>query len=88
MDRSTLRSTLLELMQQETWESFEGISDDVNLRTGLKLDSVDLLSMALQAERKLGVAIHSRDFESVNTLGDLLDLLQSKLADKHRANAA
>jgi len=88
MDRATLRATLLDLMQQETWESFEGVSDDVNLRTGLKLDSVDLLSMALHAERKLGISIQSQDFANVNTLGDLLDMLGAKLASQPQARAA
>ncbi|WP_425618973.1 acyl carrier protein [Anatilimnocola sp. NA78] len=88
MDRATLRATLLDLMQQETWESFENVSDDVNLRTGLKLDSVDLLSMALHAERKLGIAIQSQDFANVNTLGDLLDMLTAKLATKQHSRAA
>lgn len=82
MDRQTLRTELLELLQLETFESLEGVNDNTNLRTGLKIDSVDLLSMALHAERKFGVAIDSADFETVKTFGDLLTLLQTKIAAK------
>jgi acyl carrier protein len=88
MDRQTLRETLLDLLEQETWERPEQLTDDVNLRTGLKLDSVDLLSVALQAERKLGISIDSSDFGNVATVGDLLDLLQAKLAAKSASKAA
>lgn len=82
MDRQTLRTSLLEIMQLETFESLEGVTDDTNLRTGLKIDSVDLLSMGLHAERKFGVAINSDDFDNIKTLGDLLNLLQAKIAAK------
>jgi acyl carrier protein len=88
MDRQALRETLLDLLEQETWERPEQLSDEVNLRTGLKLDSVDLLSVALQAERKLGISIDSRDFGNVNTVGDLLDLLQAKLTARASSKAA
>ena len=60
MDRQALRETLLNLLEQETWERPENFADDLNLRTGLKLDSVDLLSVALHAERKLGISIGSQ----------------------------
>jgi len=88
MERGELRQTLLDILTQESWVSSEGLTDDVNLRTDLKLDSVDLLSMALQAERTLGISIDSKDFESVTTLGDLLDLMQAKLGKKSSAKAA
>ncbi|MFN0016993.1 MAG: acyl carrier protein [Pirellulaceae bacterium] len=88
MERGALRQTLLDILTQESWVSSEGLTDDVNLRTDLKLDSVDLLSMALQAERTLGISIDSKDFESVTTLGDLLDLMQTKLSKKSTAKAA
>lgn len=79
MDRQTLRTSLLEVMQLETFESLEGVTDNTNLRTGLKIDSVDLLSMGLHAERKFGVAINSDDFDNIKTFGDLLNLLQTKI---------
>jgi acyl carrier protein len=88
MDREQLRQTLLEILEQETWEKPEQFGDNVNIRTGLKLDSVDLLSVALRAESKLGVALDSRDFERITTVGHLLDALQSKLALAENKRAA
>lgn len=88
MDREALRTSLLDILKQESWIETDNLTDDVNLRTDLKLDSVDLLSMALQAERTLGISIDSQDFEHVNTLGDLLSLMQAKLSAKPSAAAA
>lgn len=55
-------------------------SDDVKIREGLKLDSVDLLSVMLRVETQLQISLSSSDFEKVVTVGHLLDVIQSKLA--------
>jgi acyl carrier protein len=88
MDRERLRTTLLDLLEQETWERPEDFSDHIKIREGLKLDSVDLLSVMLRAETQLGVALDSRDFDKITTVGDLLDTIQRKLAAKARHKAA
>lgn len=88
MDRESLRKTLLDLVEQETWERPENLADSVNLRDGLKLDSVDMLSISLRAEEQLGITIDSSDFATVQTVGDLLDTLQCKLAAKNQPKAA
>ena len=88
MDRQALRASLLELMQLETFESVDHVTDATNLRTGLKIDSVDMLSMGLHAERKFGISIGSDEFDGVKTFGDLLNLLQAKIAANPKAKAA
>jgi acyl carrier protein len=88
MDREQLRKTLLDVLEQETWERPENAGDKVKIREGLKLDSVDLLSVMLRIETQLGISLDSRDFEKVNTVGDLLTVLQSKLAAKPQSKAA
>ncbi len=88
MDRQELRTTLLDVLEQETWERPENLADSVRIREGLKLDSVDLLSVMLRVETLLGISLNSRDFEKVATVGDLLDVIQSKLAAKVERKAA
>jgi acyl carrier protein len=80
MDRQQLRQTLLDVLEQETWERPALLPDNVKIREGLKLDSVDLLSVMLRVETQLGISLNSRDFEKVVTVGDLLDVIQAKLA--------
>ncbi|HEX5104091.1 MAG TPA: acyl carrier protein [Pirellulaceae bacterium] len=88
MDRQRLRTTLLDLLEQETWERPETFTDDVKIREELKLDSVDLLGVMLRAESTLGVSLDSRDFDKIATVGDLLDTIQRKLAAKPQNKAA
>jgi acyl carrier protein len=80
MDRQQLRETLLDVLEQETWERPANLADNVKIREGLKLDSVDLLSVMLRVETQLSISLDSRDFEKVVTVGDLLDVIQAKLA--------
>jgi acyl carrier protein len=88
MDRQKLRETLLDVLEQETWERPENFADHVKIREGLKLDSVDLLSVMLRVETQLGISLESRDFEQVTTVGDLLNVIQGKLAAKAQSKAA
>jgi len=88
MDRQELRETLLDVLEQETWERPANLNDDVKIREGLKLDSVDLLSVMLRVETQLNISLESRDFEKVVTVGDLLNVIQAKLAASPHRKAA
>lgn len=88
MDRQQLRETLLDVLEQETWERPENLADEVKIREGLKLDSVDLLSVMLRVETQLKISLNSRDFEKVVNVGDLLDVIESKLHESAAKNAA
>ncbi len=88
MERHELRETLLDVLEQETWERPANLADHVKIREQLKLDSVDLLSVMLRVETQLGISLSSRDFEQVVTVGDLLDVIQSKLADGPKRKVA
>ncbi|HEX5105918.1 MAG TPA: acyl carrier protein [Pirellulaceae bacterium] len=88
MDRQTLRAKLIDIFEQETWQRPESLDDDVAIREGLNLDSVDVLSIALRVESEIGVSLDSGDFAKIQTVGGLLDTIQAKLAAKDRARAA
>ena len=88
MDRQELRNTLLDVLEQETWERPDNLADHVKIREGLKLDSVDLLSVMLRVETQLGISLSSRDFEKVVNVGDLLNVIEAKLAAKPERKAA
>ena len=88
MDRQAIRNTLLDILEQETWERPTKFDDSVKIREELKLDSVDLLSVMLRAETQLGISLSSQDFDKVQTVGHLLDKIEAKLAAKRQAKAA
>ncbi len=88
MDRQQLRETLLDVLEQETWERPANLADHVKIRDGLKLDSVDLLGVTLRVENQLGISLDARDFEKIVTVGDLLTAIEGTLAAGAKRNAA
>jgi acyl carrier protein len=44
-DRDTIRRTLIELLEADTGEKYPELDDNSNLREGLGLDSVDVVSI-------------------------------------------
>jgi acyl carrier protein len=78
-DRTFIRTTVVELLEADTGESFQDLKDTDNLREGLGLDSVDVVSVVSQVERKFHIRLSHEELEKLVTVGDVLDLLQVKL---------
>jgi len=78
-DRPSIRRTLIELLEADTGESFQDLKETDNLREGLGLDSVDVVSVVSQVERKFHVRMTHQELEKLVTVGDVLDLLDVKL---------
>ena len=84
-DREQIRQTVIELLEADTGETFVDLADAKNLREELGLDSVDVVSVVSQIERRFRVRLSQQELEGLATVGDMLDLLQGKLADQAKA---
>jgi acyl carrier protein len=80
-DRETLRLTLVALLEADTGEKYADLQEGANLRDGLGLDSVDVVSVVSQIERQFRVRLTHEELEKLVTVRDVLDLLQAKIAD-------
>jgi acyl carrier protein len=78
-DRDTIRQTLIELLEADTGEKHPNLTDTVNLREELGLDSVDVVSIVSQIERRFRIRLTQQDLEALVHVGELLDLIQAKL---------
>lgn len=79
-DRATIRATLVELLEADTGNAFGHIGEQDNIREGLGLDSVDVVSVVSQVERKFHIRLTHEELIKVVTVGDLLDLVQGKIS--------
>jgi acyl carrier protein len=79
LDRAMIRQTLIELLEADTGEKYAELADSKNLREELGLDSVDVVSIVSQIERRFRIRLTHQELEKLATVGDVLDLLQSKL---------
>ncbi len=78
MSRDDLRGTLAALLEEEMGESYD-LADDREIREGLGLDSVDVVGLVMRVEREYRIRLSMEDLQGVRTVGEMIDLLQSKL---------
>jgi acyl carrier protein len=79
MDRVKLRQALLEQIQEEKGETYGDLPDELGLREGLGLDSIDVVTLVIGIQTRFGIELKTEELEKIATVGDLLDLLQVKL---------
>ncbi len=87
-DRAFIRRTLIELLEADTGENHSDLDESVNLREGLGLDSVDVVSIVSQIERRFHIRLTHQELEKLVAVSDVLDLLEAKLADTSSKSAA
>jgi acyl carrier protein len=81
LNRDAIRQTLIELMEADTGGSYADLDESKNLRTDLGLDSVDVVSIVSQVERRFRIRMTQQELEKLVTCGDVLDLLEVKLKE-------
>jgi acyl carrier protein len=79
-DRAVIRQTLIGFLESDTGNSFADLDDSANLREGLGLDSVDVVSLVSQVERHFHIRLSHDELQKLVTFNDVLDLLELKLA--------
>jgi len=88
MNRQELSAIVLELLEKETGETYPVLVDSTSLRDGLNLDSLDMAGLVLHIESRFGIQVETDLLEKVTTVGNLLDVLEQKIAAKAAKKAA
>jgi len=79
ISREEIRQTLIEFLEADRGEKYPNLEDSVNLRENLGLDSVDVVSIVSQIERRFRIRLTHQELETLVTVGDLLNLLEAKI---------
>ena len=88
MTRQELSTVVHELLEKETGETYPGLQESTSLREGLNLDSLDMAGLVLHIESRFGIQIETELLEGIATVGDMLNVLEQKLASKSGRHAA
>lgn len=88
MTRKELAGIVHELLEKETGESYPDLEESTTLKGGLNLDSLDMAGLMLHIESRFGIAVETELLENITTVGDMLDLLETKIASKASRSAA
>ena len=87
MQREELRQTLKAILDGELNEAVPSIDDDVQLHLQLGLDSMDMVSLVMRVEQQLRIRMTHEELVQVETVGELLDLILTKLPEPALAAA-
>jgi acyl carrier protein len=85
--RTEIREILLELFEAETGEAVESLNDNEGLAEQLGLDSVDMVSLVMQLERRFKIRMTHEELVAASTVGQLLDLVHRKVSGAGKAAA-
>ena len=88
MERSQLSAVVLDLLEKETGETYPAVEESTTLREGLNLDSLDMAGLVLHIESHFGIQIESELLDDIHSVGDLLDVLETKIAGTSVRKAA
>ena len=88
MERTQLSAVVLELLEKETGETYSAVEESTTLREGLNLDSLDMAGLVLHIESHFGIQIESELLDGIQSVGDLLNVLETKIAAKSLRKAA
>ena len=88
MERTQLSAIVLDLLEKETGETYDTLEDSTTLSEGLGLDSLDMAGLILHIESHFGIQIETELLDKINTIGQILDTLEEKIAAKEGKNAA
>jgi acyl carrier protein len=88
LNRDAIRQTLIELLEADTGEKHSDLDEHVNLREGLGLDSVDVVSIVSQIERRFRIRLTHEELQQLVTVANVLDLLEAKIAAAGQTAAA
>ena len=88
MERTQLSAVVLELLEKETGETYSAVEESTTLREGINLDSLDMAGLVLHIESHFGIQIESELLDGIQSVGDLLNVLETKIAAKSVRKAA
>ncbi len=88
MNRENIRSTIADIIENDLGVRHQDLNDEITLRDGLGLDSVDIVSVISQIERQFKIRLSQADLEQISTVGQVLDLIVSKTSDQFKSEAA
>jgi acyl carrier protein len=79
MDRAEIESKLTELLVEELGLDEDKITMDATFEEDLEVDSLGVVELLMALEDNFGVTIPDEEAESIGTVGQAVDIVESKL---------
>ena len=80
MERSEIESKLKDLLVSELGLEADKISAEASFEEDLEVDSLGVVELLMAMEDEFGVKIPDEEAEQIGTVGQAVDLVETKLA--------
>ena len=80
MERSAIKKSLADILERSVGEPVCAIEESMNLKDDLRLDSIDVVTMAIEIQSEFKIDLKTPELMRLVTVKDLLDLIQLKIA--------
>lgn len=82
LTKEEIRAKIKSIVTENLGVSEDQVTDDAQFSQDLGADSLDQVELVMALEEEFGAEIRDEDADKLNTVGDAIAYIESRLADK------
>ena len=82
MTQDEIRAKIKKIVVDNLGVSEDQVTDDAQFSQDLGADSLDQVELVMSLEEEFGAEIRDEDADSLNTVGDAINYIEKRIADK------
>ena len=82
LTKEEIRAKIKSIVVENLGVSEDQVTDDAQFSQDLGADSLDQVELVMSLEEEFGAEIRDEDADSLNTVGDAINYIEKRIADK------
>ena len=82
LTKDEIRAKIKKIVVENLGVSEDQVTDDAQFSQDLGADSLDQVELVMSLEEEFGAEIRDEDSDSLNTVGDAINYIEKRIADK------
>ena len=82
LTKDEIRAKIKKIVVENLGVSEDQVTDDAQFAQDLGADSLDQVELVMSLEEQFGAEIRDEDADSLNTVGDAINYIEKRIADK------
>ena len=82
LTKDEIRAKIKKIVVDNLGVSEDQVTDDAQFSQDLGADSLDQVALVMSLEEEFGAEIRDEDADSLNTVGDAINYIEKRIADK------
>ena len=82
LTKDEIRAKIKKIVVDNLGVSEDQVTDDAQFAQDLGADSLDQVELVMSLEEEFGAEIRDEDADSLNTVGDAINYIEKRIADK------